>query len=184
MEWWGGMVWPPSGPKKFGRTHWAAGLGRFRCQNRQKEANSLRKNPHKSFVFWPFLTFGGSNMTRRALWTWTEKVNFWLSHYLVLHDVLYKNHSGMHTYFQRFPCLNHIFRIFFNLIFDGISAILLIKTSHNVTFLVIYKKIQEMLFHIKVNLPDSEQLLSKNFFGTFWFYRVLIHSKDLNFLVW
>ena len=66
MEWWGGMVWPPSGPKKFGRTHWAAGLGRFRCQNRQKEANSLRKNPHKSFVFWPFLTFGGSNMTRRV----------------------------------------------------------------------------------------------------------------------
>ena len=36
MEWWGGMVWPPSGPKKFGRTHWPAGLGRFRCQNRQK----------------------------------------------------------------------------------------------------------------------------------------------------
>ena len=66
MEWWGGMVWPPSGPKKFGRTHWAAGLGRFRCQNRQKEANWRRKKPHKSFNILTFLTFGGSNMTRRV----------------------------------------------------------------------------------------------------------------------
>ena len=66
MEWWGGMVWPPSGPKKFGRTHWAAGLGQFRCQNRQKEANWRRKKPHKSFNILTFLTFGGSNMTRRV----------------------------------------------------------------------------------------------------------------------
>ena len=36
MEWWGGIVWPPSGPKKFGQTHWPAGLGRSRYQNRQK----------------------------------------------------------------------------------------------------------------------------------------------------
>ena len=82
---------------------------------------------------------------RLALWTCSNIVILGLRRYLVLHDVLHKNHSGMHTYFQRFPCLNQIFRIFFNMIFDGISAILLIKTSHNVTFLVIYKKIQEML---------------------------------------
>ena len=96
MEWWGGMVWPPSGPKKFGRTHWAAGLGRFRCQNRQKEANWRRKTPHKSFNILTFLTFGGSNMTRRVaqeqktrvssiLWAYIWEWNFQIYRSILLY---------------------------------------------------------------------------------------------------
>ena len=54
MEWWGGMVWPPSGPKKFGWTHWVASLGQFRYQNRQKEANWRWKKTFKVSIFYLF----------------------------------------------------------------------------------------------------------------------------------
>ena len=45
-------------------------------------------------------TIGLSN----ALWSWIMKVNFRLRRNLVLHGLLNKNHSGMHSYFQRFRC--------------------------------------------------------------------------------
>ena len=53
MEWWGGMVWPPSGQKSSAGLHWPASQGQFRCQNRQKEANWCQNNPLK----FQFLTF-------------------------------------------------------------------------------------------------------------------------------
>ena len=78
-----------------------------------------------------------------ALWAGIMKVNFRLSRNLVLHGLLNKKHSGMHSNFQRFRCFKCMLRFFFNLTFDGISAILLNKMSHIVNYLVNYKKIQE-----------------------------------------